>query len=296
MQAVQNIDVAGVSFQMQDQLLMVVIENEFASAKITTHGATVLSFCPKGQQELIWVSDCARYDGSRPVRGGIPVCWPWFGAHPTEASLPAHGFVRNQVWRLDSVVTLETGKTQVCLCYEPTEADRLMWPYRFSLSLTLVVGESLRMSLSTTNEDSQSFELTEALHTYFSVAEANAIQVEGLKGSLHQDKLNQAIPDEIQTTDVVVYPPMDSVYLNQQGTIRIRDALNERSILIDKENAQSVVVWNPGEIGAQKFVDMSDQAWPNMLCVEAGNVLDNAITLEAGEQHCFNMVLSVRPE
>lgn len=283
--------VEGVRFSMQDQLVIIEVENAYGKFKLTPHGASLLSYIPAQGGELIWVSETAIYSGTKPVRGGIPICWPWFGGHPTDSSLPAHGFVRNAPWQVVAVQALATGATQVTLQFEHSEATLAMWPHPFRLELVVELAEQLTMTLTTTNLGDESMQITEALHTYFKVADAKGIAVNGLEGSLHLDKLTHAA-GQTQSEPVVVNPPMDSVYLNQTADMVIEDVAAQRKIVIAKQNANSSVVWNPGLLGAEAFADMPNASWVNMLCVEAGNVLDNAVTIAAGQSHTMTMQLS----
>ena len=139
----KQFDMKGVSFSMQDHLMMIEVENEFAQFRMTTHGASVLSFIPKQHNpqgvDVLWVSDSAIYDGSKPVRGGIPVCWPWFGK-AKEDGLPAHGFVRNSVWHLDQVYQHDNGITELVLALDSDAETLKIWPHAFHVELKIEVG------------------------------------------------------------------------------------------------------------------------------------------------------------
>lgn len=287
----------GVRFYQQDQLVMIEVVNQAAKAVLTTHGGSVLSFTPLGEgtsrQDWLWVSESAVYHGKKPVRGGIPVCWPWFGAAEKEG-LPAHGFVRNKVWEVASVTAVSPDETQIELRFAASFETLSLWPQMFELHLTVTVGETLTLALTTRNPTDKPFEITEALHSYFSVSNAPDIRVDGLQGSDCHDKLTHAEP--VTQADVLaIAPPIDSVFLNQPGLVKIQDAGLGRCLCIEKQSAQSSVVWNPGPETVKGFADMNDQAWPDMLCVEAGNVLDNAVTVEPKAEHVLRMVISEAP-
>ncbi|BBN60653.1 D-hexose-6-phosphate mutarotase [Hydrogenovibrio marinus] len=290
----QQFDAEGVSFSMQDHLMMIEIDNPFATAKITTHGASLLSYVPKqgasAGKDLIWVSESAVYDGKKPVRGGVPICWPWFGKSDEEG-LPAHGFVRNRVWHLEKVHTYESGVTEILLVCDSDADSHALWPHAFHLSLRIEIGEKLSMALTTHNLNCYDLSITEALHTYFTVANPQGIKIEGLEGSTLLDKLTYA--DAVQQQGVVVVePPMDNVYLNQSGKVSFEDVGLNRRIVIEKDSSLSSVVWNPGPEGVKAFGDMSDDAWQTMLCVESGNVLDNAVLIPSESKHTLTMILS----
>jgi len=281
----------GVTFSMQENLMMINVENDFATATITTHGASVLSYIPKGGQDLLWVSPTAIYSAEKPVRGGVPICWPWFGAGK-QAGLPAHGFVRNQVWQLDHVANLDSGVTEIVLNFEPNETSLEMWPHQFHLSLCIEVGEKLAVSLTTVNKNEYDIEITEALHTYFSVAESAGLLISGVENATEHNTLAKPIEITKRTQPITLMPPMDSVFTNQTAELVIHDEKNARNILIEKEYASSAVVWNPGAEIIKGFADVPEACWTEFVCVEAGNVFDNAVTIPAGEKHSMRMMLS----
>lgn len=290
---VQQFEATGVRLFMREQLMMIEVENDFAKATITPHGACVLSFVPKSGnpsgEDLLWVSETAVYTGEKPVRGGIPVCWPWFGQAP-EAGLPAHGFVRNRVWHLDSVRNLEAGLTEIVLMLESDEASLALWPHAFRLELRIEVGTELVMTLTTHNLNNHDIEVTEAFHSYFTVSDAESILVEGLDHSFCYDKLTNSDPIQ-QTGSLEIVPPIDSVFIDQSMPVKINDAQLQRKICIEKGNSHSAVVWNPGPEIIKGFADMENDAWTTMLCVEAGNVLQNAVWIPSGEKHKMIMKL-----
>jgi len=293
-QLASQFNAEGVTFSMQDHIMLINVENEFASASLTTHGASILSFTPKGSQDLLWVSPTAVYNGEKPIRGGIPVCWPWFGG-AKQAGLPAHGFVRNAVWHLDHVSNLESGVTEVVLTIDSSKETLALWPHDFHLELRIEVGEKLAVSLTTTNKSDHDIEITEALHTYFNIADATGLSISGLDNSTQYDTLQTPHAVSKQSGDIILNPPMDSVFVNQSADICIHDQANHRNIIIEKQQALSTVVWNPGSEIVKGFADIPDQAWSDFVCVEAGNVFDNNVVIPAGEKHTLTMMLSNQP-
>ena len=287
----QQFSAEGVSFSMQENIMMINVQNAFASAQITTHGGCVLSYTPNNGEDLLWVSPTAIYNGQKPVRGGVPVCWPWFGANAQDASAPAHGFVRNAVWHLDHVANLDSGVTEIVLSFDSNADTLAIWPHNFHLALKIEVGEKLAMSLITSNLNDHDIQITEAFHTYFNVADARNLVINGLEGSTHLDKLSGA-PAESQIETLTLVPPMDSVYLDQTGDVSIADAGHQRRIVIEKQHADSAVVWNPGPETVKGFADVPDDLWPEFVCVEAGNIFDNAVMIASGDKHTMTMMLS----
>lgn len=294
----QQFQVEGVAFSMRDRLMMIHVDTPFAQVVLTPHGASVLSYVPKvaGElgEDLLWVSSQAVYHGQKPVRGGIPVCWPWFGKGK-EAGQMAHGFVRNMSWRLQSVDRLPSGATEVVFALDANEQTLAQWPHQFHLQLRVEIGETLALTLTTLNLNAYDIEITEALHTYFKVAQAPGIVIHGLQGSTHLDKLEDTAPAEIQSGPIKLQPPMDSVYLNQEGEIRIEDAVLNRQIGIETDHAASSVVWNPGKEIVKGFEDIDAAAWSEFVCVESGNVLDNAVIVPAECKHSMTVVYRAAP-
>lgn len=289
----KQFDAEGVSFSMKDRLMMIEVDNPFATAVITPHGASVLSFIPKQGasvgQDLLWVSEAAVYDGQKPVRGGIPICWPWFGKSD-EDGLPAHGFVRNRVWHLERAHSHDNGVTEIVLTCDSDDATRAIWPHAFHLSLRIEIGEKLSLTLTTHNLNGYDLSITEAFHTYFVVSNSIGIDIQGMENALLLDKLTNAEPIRQHGT-VHIDPPLDNVYLDQTSRVFFDDTGLNRRIVIEKNHSQSSVVWNPGEEGVKAFSDMNDDAWQAMLCVESGNVLDNTVMIPSESKHAISMTI-----
>lgn len=282
----------GINFRQEDGVELIEIDNEHAKAVITTLGACVLSFIPNGKKDLLWVSDQAVYDGSKPIRGGIPVCWPWFGK-ALESGLPAHGFVRNKVWQIKKVEHLDSGETRVQLTITADEHSKALWNYDFELVLNIEIGKQLLLSLNTTNCSDEPFTITEALHTYFNIGLPQGLRIEGLDGAIHEDKLVEHALPVTQQGDVVLNPPMDSVFQAVPGEILIHDMDQHRRIRIRNRNAKSAVVWNPGAEIVKGFNDIDNGAWQDFACVESGNVLDDFVTINPGSKHTLSVQYSI---
>jgi len=279
----------NVRFYQQDQLIMVELTNQYGQATLTTHGGTLLSYIPAGGQEVLYVSDTAIYDGTKPVRGGVPVCWPWFGAHPADASQKAHGVARYVVWQVEAVRDVEVG-TQVVLSLTSNDALKKAWPHDFKLSLIVTLGEQLEVELRADNLSSQDWTISEALHTYFRVVQAPGLVIKGLEGATYFDK-NRDFAEFTQAQTLELQAPMDCVYVDHTGRVDIQD--QGRTIVMEKQNSASTIVWNPGVEGVKAFADMPDADYVKMVCVEAGNALQNSYVLPAGESHGLKMWLSV---
>lgn len=285
-------NVTGVSFKKRGAVDVVVVSSELANAEISLHGATVLSYQPIQQQELLWLSEQAVFDGKKAIRGGIPICWPWFGKAQQEG-LMAHGFVRNQTWNLDQVSELGNGHIELQLSISDTPESLSIWPHKFNLTLKVDIGETLSLALSTENLNEHAISFTEALHTYFNIVEPEKLEIDGLQLSTHIDTLYTDRDPEIQINKVQLTPPRDSVYLEQTGTLKLDDSGHRRLIVIEKENSQSSIVWNPGPEIVKGFADINNDAWQEFACVESGNVWDEGVEIPPHKTHTLKVEYSI---
>lgn len=289
-----------VDFRLQDKLVMIDMKNRFGSVTLTTHGATVLSYKPNGGEDVFWVSETACYDGSKPVRGGVPVCWPWFGpynpeflgADATDAAKKGHGVARYEFWQVESVGSVGDA-TQVVMLLQPNDSIKKAWPHDFALRLVVTLAETLRLELVGENLSDRDWLVSEAFHTYFRVANAGGMPIHGLEGVEYVDKLKGGARSTQQGL-VLATTPMEAVYVHQDAELVMDDQGNNRKIVVRKQNAASVVAWNPGPEGAKSFADMPDADYARMMCVETGNALDDAYVLKAGEKHVMLCEISVR--
>ncbi len=157
------------------------IHNDKADALISLYGGQVLSYQKPQQPDVFFLSDKAYYQNGKAIKGGVPICWPWFGNDPQNKGRPAHGFARNSLWQLSAAEQLENGDTLVELQLSPNELSRPLWPHDFLLSLKVTVGDELTLQLTTHNKDPQAFEITQALHTYFALESIDALRISGLE-------------------------------------------------------------------------------------------------------------------
>jgi D-hexose-6-phosphate mutarotase len=268
-----------------DSLISVEITNAHASASICLQGGQVLSWQPISTTEpVLWMSTDAKFAMGKSIRGGIPVCWPWFGAHGSEAGFPAHGFARTQPWQVKGSRSLDDGSTELSLTMPINAASQAMWPHRAQLDMLINVGASLKIALITRNLDDADFNITEALHTYFQVSDVTQIQVDGLDSVHFHDKAAGWTQGD-QVGSVAFSSEFDRVYVNSTQRCSIVDAAYNRRILIAKLGSQSTIVWNPAAARAAQMGDLGNDGWKRFVCVESGNALENAVTVAAGKSH-----------
>jgi len=265
------------------ELPLIRITNSFAECDMFLHGAHIARFQPVGQQDLLWMSPQCVYQPGKPLRGGIPICFPWFGAHKTIPSFPMHGFARIRTWSLDSTAQLSDGRTLVVLVLTDDADTLAMWPFHFRLELKVVVGATLEVTLLTENRSDDPFTCDEALHTYFNVADAAHCTVHGLEGVMYRDRLKGDAPF-IQMGELKIQREMVNAYLDAPETIDLVDQLSNRTIRIAQQGMDAAVVWNPWETTAAANPELKG-LWRQFVCVESANCLDRHLMMLPGAAH-----------
>ncbi len=257
------------------------VQNDHATATISMYGGQVLAYQPHGTAPVLWASKHSYYQPGKAIRGGIPVCWPWFGPHPTDSELPAHGFVRTSQWAISGTRAAADGATEVRLELSDAEQTRALWPHSFHLELIVVVGPVLSVELVVRNTGEQQLTYTGALHSYFTVSDITNIAIDGLDGVQYIDQL-QPGPRFIQKGAIAISSETDRIYLDTAGTCVIEDAGLGRRISIGKAGSRSTVVWNPWVAKAQRMRDFGDEEYREMVCIETTNAADDRVTVPEG--------------
>ena len=265
-------------------LPMIEIENGLASALISLHAGQVLSYRPaSAAQDLLFVSERAYFEPGKAIKGGVPICWPWFGADPEGRGRPAHGFVRSLPWTLLETRTLEGAATRVTLGIADDEATRAQWDHRFSLALQVTVGDTLGVELITRNPEDGAFTITQALHTYFHVGDATRARVLGLEGCRYIDKsANGEDAVIVQEGPVTVSGEVNRIYQSVPEVLIVEDPALGRRLRIQARNSATCIVWNPWIETAHAMADLDDEDYRTMLCVETANAADEVVEVPAG--------------
>lgn len=273
---------------------IVKIHNFQASAVISLQGAQILSWKPTGEDEVIWLSRDAVYTLGKPVRGGIPICWPWFGAHESEPSFPSHGFVRNVLWEVVSTEVIGPDETEITFRLRTDELDvkyQKLWPQSTVVEYRVSVGKELKIRLSTFNRSDREMTITQALHTYFNIDDIGHTRVYGLEEKSYLDK-TEGNASKRQEGPVTVEHEVDRIYLDVNNDLSIDDGV--RKIMIKQEGSRSSVVWNPWKDVAKQMPDLEDEGYRKMLCVETANVADDVVKIEPNEGHCLQVSYNLK--
>jgi glucose-6-phosphate 1-epimerase len=273
-------------------MIIAEVANQHALANIALQGAHIATFQPRGEEPVIWLSPYAKFAPGKSIRGGVPVCWPWFGAHKTDSKLPSHGYARTVPWDVLETKALPDGSTFLRFGLIENDTTRAQWPHLSTVRLEVTVGKTLRVELITTNTDTKSFELGEALHTYFQISDVAKITVHGLDNCAYLDKV-QNFARFTQKDGIVIESEVDRVYINTAADCVIEDEGLKRAIRIAKQGSMSTVVWNPWTEKADKMGDFGENGHRGMVCVESGNAMGNVVVLAPGETHNLVAVYSV---
>ena len=248
-----------------------------------------------GEVPVIWVSQASEYAEGRPIRGGVPVCWPWFGPGRSGDLTPAHGFARIAPWRL---VQESDEAGAVRLTWQLTADDvhgvegAGLFPHAFTARLQVVVDATATISLTVRNDDNDAWDYEAALHTYLHVGDIREVRVVGLDGAPYFDKVTGS--EATQDGDVIFTGETDRVYA-ADGTVTVHDPVLGRTLTVDKAGSPNTVVWNPWIAKAAAMNDFGDAEWPQMVCVEAASVGEHAVRLEPGSEHTLSTTVTVRP-
>jgi glucose-6-phosphate 1-epimerase len=268
------------------------ITTNSCAATMHIHGAHVTSWRPAGSDEIIFVSSKARYVDGQAIRGGIPICFPWFRGKSDDPKAPAHGFVRTKSWNLQSIKT-QGADVAVTMSTSSDAATKKWWPHEFRAELRVTFGRNLKLEFSVENAGTNECHYEEALHTYYLVGDIASARVQGLDGASYLDNTD-GNREKKQLGEVSVGKTTDNAYVNNESALGVMDPVLKRRMHIRKENSRTAVIWNPWKEAAEKMSDMGADEWKKMLCVEGANILGNAIKLIAGENHTTTVTMSVQ--
>jgi glucose-6-phosphate 1-epimerase len=265
------------------RLQKVRITSPGAAGEIYMHGAHVTSWQPAGREEVLFLSSQSRWEHGRAIRGGVPICFPWFGSKADDPKAPAHGFVRTKSWQLESIVQAGDG-VMVSMFTESDDDTKRWWPADFRLVYRVTFGSELRLELVVTNIGKTSLRFEEALHAYHRVGNVLNTRVGGLDTVYYIDKtdLNRR---KIQHGEIAIVSETDRVYLNTRAAIELEYPVLRRRTRVAKDNSRTTVVWNPWVQKAQSLPDFADDEWMQMICIETSNVSDFGVDLAPGQQH-----------
>lgn len=268
-------------------LLCAAIGGEHSTAEVYLQGAHVTQFVPRGQSPLLWMSQASLFEPGKPIRGGVPICFPWFGPHPQNIpDAPPHGTARLVTWEVVRAESHSDGQVQLALQTRIAPFD-LLYEVTFAREL------SLSLTVRLPAEETQSASYEEALHTYLHVSDIRKCTITGLEDASYIDKLRGASVMRATGTVIEINGECDRVYLETTAGCKLHDQMLERSISIEKTNSSNTVVWNPWIAKSERMPDFGNDEWPGMVCIESANMGDRRVTLEPGKSHCLAATLGI---
>ena len=268
-------------------LPLLIVRSELCKAVICLQGAQLLEFTPRGEKALLWLSPLAEYTAGRAVRGGVPICLPWFGVHPDDPAKPKHGFVRVRQWSLAKLRQNKSGHHIVTLCYRSQRDTLELFPFRFSAELEISLSSKVVLNLTVKNEDTRSMPASWAFHSYFAVSALESVSVSGLENCIYLDN-TAGLRSQRQQGQVRFEGEVDRVYQNI-GTSQCIEG--NSPVSVQGENCNTVIIWNPGEELASRMVDIGADNYRSFICVERGAAFSDSWMLAAGEKKSARLTI-----
>jgi glucose-6-phosphate 1-epimerase len=281
-------------FESKGGLMSVSINTKNANAEISLYGAQLVSFVPKGHKDIIWMSEQSFFEEGKAIRGGIPLCFPWFGPHPADKTKPQHGFARLQYWQVKEVKEINDETISVSLLLQPSEFSLGMWPYQFSASAEFIIGSSLQVKLTVTNSGTENFDYSDALHTYFNISSIDSVAIEGLQNAIYFDGFETNL--KTQNPALLYFnTETNRRYVNAAVNCIIDDKGFNRKIVVEKTGSKVTVVWNPGEETTKTMKDIPAEGYQTFVCVEPANAYAgiDIITLAPGQSHTLSTTIKL---
>jgi len=276
-----------------------------AELVVAQQGAHIISYQIDGDQPLIWSNPGAVFKHGKAIRGGMPICWPWFGnfqRNPQSVQAMrqsiepanAHGEVRALDWELMGMG--EDGDALIVEFIQPKAEGQLPgWPHTVGLKLQIRMDAALNVSLVSFNAGPQDVTLSQALHSYFAVSDITQVRIEGLEGVSYLNTLESWEQQNVQAGDITFTAETDRIYQDTPDLISVIDPEWKRRIQIQTIGSNSSVVWNPWVEKTKTFSDMEADGWQNMVCVETANVMSDIVTLKPGDMHVMSVSIWAEP-
>lgn len=265
------------------------VDTSTCTGEIHDHGAQVTRWAPAAFGPVLHLSSAVRLERGSSIRGGVPVCWPWFGPGRVAGMSPAHGFVRTAPWELVERVDAEDSVTFTHRITSDT-ATSPHWPHAYGVELRSRFGRTLEISLTSTNTGEEPVDLEEALHAYLVVGEISTVSLEGLDGTSFFDKVSGT---ERHLSGALTFEGETDAVFRTSDPVSVVDPTLGRRLVVTTSGAGNVVVWNPWEASAAEVADIGEGDWRRFVCVEGANVLENAVALAPGESRTMAFSIAV---
>jgi glucose-6-phosphate 1-epimerase len=270
------------------------IDTGICAAELYLHGAHLCRWQPRSQPHpVLWMSEASRFESGAPIRGGVPICFPWFGPKAGDPSAPVHGVARISAWNLDGVALEADGSVVVRLGLDFSSLASPHVTHNLMLAYELRLGRGLSMALTVTNPADVPATFEVALHTYLAVGDVRQASVAGLEGVTYVDKVDGAKRRTQTEALITIAGETDRLYLDTGAAITLTDPGLGRRIRVEKTGSRSSVVWNPWVAKSRAMADFGDDEWPGMICLETANAADNAVTVPPHASQTMTATISV---
>lgn len=255
------------------------------------HGAHVSSWVPNCAEEILFLSAESEFKEGKAIRGGIPICFPWFGPKKDDKNAPSHGFVRTRPWTLENIEDSGTD-IRVSMYCESSPETRQWWDFDFRIQHEVRFGTELQCDLQVMNTGSNQLTFEVAQHTYFHVGDIDRVQITGLEGTRYLDKVAGGI-ERLQEEAIVFRGETDRIYLNTLNPVTLLDASTARKCIVEKNGSRNTVIWNPWIDKARALRDFGDDEYRVMACIETACIGEGSVSLESGQQHTMTSLYRV---
>lgn len=293
--ALRRLEIPGIAvFEPgEGDLPRLTVRSALAEAHLYLHGAHVTHFQPRDKAPVLFLSRHSLFAADKPIRGGVPVIFPWFGPRADHPESPAHGFARTAEWQVESLSEDGDGVITAAFRFTADDRTRALWPHDFRLGYRVAIGRSLTLTFEVQNTSTESFTFEDALHTYLAVTDVRQTSTTGLENAEYVDKTDAFRRKSQGPEPIRITQETDRIFENTRKACVLDDPGLRRQITVDKSGSQTTVVWNPWTAKAAALADFGDDEWPRMLCIETANAGANAINLAPGKTHSTRAVISV---
>jgi glucose-6-phosphate 1-epimerase len=294
-----NIESLNQQFSIKNHLHFHADNNEFTfitlrhdqgEVIVSLYGAQVIGYQPKGENPIIWLSEDSFFQTGKAIRGGVPLCWPWFSDHSTDPTQPAHGFLRTSLWTVTKTTLLDSKEVQLSLSLTSSANTQQYWDHDFQVECLVTLGKQLRIELVITNTDTKPFSFSGALHSYFCVNDIHNTQIQGLENHYYSDK-TKAYTITKQHNNIHFSEEVDRIYQQAPATCTINDTLSQRLIHVERQGGDETVIWNPWKEKAKAMKDFNSEGYQHMVCVESAIAGDSSVTLAPNHFHTLSTTI-----
>jgi glucose-6-phosphate 1-epimerase len=262
-----------------------------ARLELYLQGAHITRYQPNAAAEVLWMSDTASYHPAKALRGGIPLCWPWFGADSENPDRPQHGYARTSIFSVVSTLANEQA-TSIVLSLDPAQAPYPDWHNKAGLEFEIRLSDTLWMEMRSHNLSDSPLPLSNALHSYFSISSRSQVSIPAVTRLTYLDKLQDYLPQQ-QASAISINGEVDRVYQAPPETIDLLDSGKGINTSICSWGNNNLVIWNPGQQKAQLMADFDDGGYEQMICIEPANALEQSITLQPGKCHRLGQLIKI---